>query len=98
MDAAQIAGSEGTQRRPGAVHARPRDPGLRAAVVEVRRGQGAGRPRALRHVRDAVLPGAQHPDRQRRALEFDPMLVKRLRRMRATRQRARSARRLGIRL
>jgi hypothetical protein len=29
------------------------------------------------------------------ALEFDPMLVKRLRRMRATRQRARSARRLG---
>ncbi|MEI7780118.1 MAG: DUF3263 domain-containing protein [Actinomycetes bacterium] len=30
------------------------------------------------------------------ALEFDPMLVKRLRRMRATRQRARSARRLGI--
>jgi Protein of unknown function (DUF3263) len=32
------------------------------------------------------------------ALAFDPMLVKRLRRMRATRQRARSARRLGIRL
>jgi hypothetical protein len=32
------------------------------------------------------------------ALEADPMLVKRLRRMRATRQRARSARRLGIEL
>ena len=32
------------------------------------------------------------------ALETDPMLVKRLRRMRATRQRARSARRLGIEL
>ena len=32
------------------------------------------------------------------ALAFDPMLVKRLRRMRATRQRARSARRLGIRI
>ena len=32
------------------------------------------------------------------ALASDPMLVKRLRRMRATRQRARSARRLGIRL
>jgi len=32
------------------------------------------------------------------ALAFDPMLVKRLRRMRATRQRARSARRLGIEL
>jgi hypothetical protein len=30
------------------------------------------------------------------ALEFDPMLVKRLRRMRASRQRARSARRLGM--
>ena len=32
------------------------------------------------------------------ALASDPMLVKRLRRMRATRQRARSARRLGIRI
>ena len=30
------------------------------------------------------------------ALELDPMLVKRLRRMRASRQRARSARRLGV--
>lgn len=30
------------------------------------------------------------------ALEYDPMLVKRLRRMRASRQRARSARRLGV--
>lgn len=30
------------------------------------------------------------------AMAHDPMLVKRLRRMRATRQRARSARRLGI--
>ncbi len=32
------------------------------------------------------------------ALAFDPMLVKRLRRMRASRQRARSARRLGVEL
>ncbi len=32
------------------------------------------------------------------ALAFDPMLVKRLRRMRAERRRHRSARRLGIRL
>jgi hypothetical protein len=32
------------------------------------------------------------------ALELDPMLVKRLRRMRASRQRARSARRLGIKV
>ena len=32
------------------------------------------------------------------ALRADPMLVKRLRRMRSTRQRARSARRLGIEL
>ena len=30
------------------------------------------------------------------ALAFDPMLVKRLRRMRASRQKARSARRLGV--
>lgn len=30
------------------------------------------------------------------ALAFDPMLIKRMRRMRATRQRARSARRLGV--
>lgn len=30
------------------------------------------------------------------ALDFDPMLVKRLRRMRAERQKARSARRLGM--
>ena len=30
------------------------------------------------------------------ALEHDPMLVKRLRRMRSTRQRARTARRLGV--
>jgi hypothetical protein len=32
------------------------------------------------------------------AIEADPMLVKRLRRLRASRQRARSARRLGIQL
>ena len=36
-------------------------------------------------------------DRQE-ALELDPMLVKRLRRMRASRQRARSARRLGMKV
>ena len=30
------------------------------------------------------------------ALEFDPMLVKRLRRMRASRQRQRAAKRLGV--
>ena len=35
---------------------------------------------------------------QPEALSFDPMLVKRLQRMRAARQRARSARRLGIEL
>ena len=32
------------------------------------------------------------------ALEVDPMLVKRLRRMRASRQRSRSARRLGLKV
>jgi hypothetical protein len=33
---------------------------------------------------------------KRAALEFDPLLVKRLRRVRASRQRARTARRLGV--
>lgn len=33
---------------------------------------------------------------RRESLEFDPLLVKRLRRMRQARQRARSARRLGV--
>jgi len=33
---------------------------------------------------------------RRESLAFDPLLVKRLRRMRQTRQRARSARRLGV--
>ena len=32
------------------------------------------------------------------AMEFDPLLVRRLRRLRATRQRQRSARRLGVQL
>src|SRR3954451_13469805 len=36
-----------------------RDLGVRAAVVEIRGRQGTGDPRALRHVRDALLPGAE---------------------------------------
>ncbi|CAA9250885.1 MAG: FIG00822394: hypothetical protein, partial [uncultured Actinomycetospora sp.] len=39
------------------------DPRVRAPVVEVRGSQGAGHPRALRHVGDAVLPGAQRAGR-----------------------------------
>ncbi|MDD2857488.1 MAG: DUF3263 domain-containing protein [Candidatus Nanopelagicales bacterium] len=35
---------------------------------------------------------------QQAAMELDPMLVKRLRRMRSSRQKARSARRLGVEL
>ena len=41
------------------------------------------------HITNALI---DNPD----ALAFDPMLIKRLSRMRAARQRARSARRLGI--
>ena len=36
--------------------------------------------------------------RQAGAMELDPMLIKRLRRMRSSRQKARSARRLGVEL
>src|SRR3954470_6213121 len=50
-------------RRGTAVSPRPGDPRLRTAVVEVRRRQGAGDPRAVRHVRDPLLPGSQRPDR-----------------------------------
>src|SRR3954469_8446909 len=49
-----------------ALPARPRGPRLRAPVVEVRRGQGAGGPREVRHVLDALLPGAQRADRPAR--------------------------------
>src|SRR5687768_1951761 len=52
-----------TGRWVSAVPAGPRDPGLRAAVVEVRRRQGAGDPRALRHVGHPLLPGPQRADR-----------------------------------
>src|SRR3954453_2111858 len=44
--------------------ARPRDPGVRAPVVEVRRVEGAGHQGALRHELDPVLPGAQRAPRQ----------------------------------
>ncbi|CAA9363723.1 MAG: hypothetical protein AVDCRST_MAG72-2511, partial [uncultured Nocardioidaceae bacterium] len=40
-----------------------RDPRVRAAVVEVRGRQGAGGPREVRHVLDALLPGAERVDR-----------------------------------
>src|SRR3954451_17425949 len=33
-------------------------------MVEVRGGQGAGHPRAVRHVLDPLLPGAQRSDRE----------------------------------
>ena len=46
---------------------------------------------------DALLPGAQRPDRPtRRPSSTTRCSIKRLRRLRASRQRARSARRLGL--
>ena len=66
----ESATEPGPARRPPAgPRARPsraRDPRVRGAVVEVRGRQGAGHPRAVRHVGHAVLPGAQRPDRQAR--------------------------------
>src|SRR3954469_21800679 len=49
-----------------ALVARPGDPRLRASVVEVRRRQGAGDPRAVRHVGHPLLPSAQRSDRPSR--------------------------------
>src|SRR4051812_42314213 len=43
--------------------ARARDARVRAPLVEVRRLEGAGDPRAVRRVRHAVLPAAQHAHR-----------------------------------
>src|SRR5690606_4560505 len=58
-------------RRP-TLRARPPHPRLRTAVVEVRRSQGAGHPRAVRHVGDAVLPASEHPDRPPRGAGVRP--------------------------
>ncbi|CAA9352685.1 MAG: hypothetical protein AVDCRST_MAG36-2078, partial [uncultured Nocardioidaceae bacterium] len=49
-----------------ALRAGPRRARLRAAVVEVRRRQGAGGPREVRDVLDALLPGAQRAHRPSR--------------------------------
>src|SRR3954447_12082187 len=43
--------------------ARPRDPRVRAPVVEVRRREGDRDPRVVRHVGDSVLPGAERSHR-----------------------------------
>src|SRR5688572_4225763 len=51
------------RRGPEPQRPRPRDPRLRTAVVEVRRRHGDRGPGEVRHVVDAVLPGAQRPHR-----------------------------------
>ncbi len=51
-------GMAASLERPGPPH-----PGVRAPVVEVRRGQGAGDPRPVRHERHALLPAAQRTHR-----------------------------------
>ncbi len=83
--------------RPGSLRLterEPRDPGVRASWWKYAGDQGAGDPRRVRlsatryyQVLNALI------DREA-ALAYDPLLVKRLRRMRATRRRTRSARRL----
>jgi Protein of unknown function (DUF3263) len=98
MDAAQIAGSEGQHE---AQQLSTRDREILAFERQWWKYAGA-KEQAVRELFDMSATRyyqvlntlIDSPE----ALAFDPMLVKRLRRMRATRQRARSARRLGIRL
>jgi hypothetical protein len=65
-------------------------------VVEVRRGQGAGDPREVRHVLARYYQVLNALIDRPEALAADPLLVRRLRRLRASRQRQRQARRLGF--
>ena len=66
-------------------------------MVEVRRRQGASPAGQVRHVGYPLLPDTLNVlIDQPAALAQDPLLVKRLRRLRASRQRSRSAKRLGI--
>ena len=96
MDAAQIAGSEGTQ---DAHELSTRDREILAFERQWWKYAGA-KEQAVRELFDMsatryyqVLNTLIDAPA---ALAFDPMLVKRLRRLRSARQRARSARRLGI--
>ena len=57
--APRVRGRRIDARRPG-----PPDPGVRTPVVEVRRRQGAGDPRPVRHERHPVLPAPQRPHRR----------------------------------
>ena len=56
----------GAEATLGPERPRPRDPRVRAAVVEVRRRQGDRGPREVRHVVDPLLPGAQRAHRPAR--------------------------------
>jgi hypothetical protein len=98
MDAAQIAGSEGTHDAP---ELSTRDREILAFERQWWKYAGA-KEQAVRELFDMSATRYYQVLNtlidEPAALAFDPMLVKRLRRMRATRQRARSARRLGIRL
>src|SRR3954453_15613319 len=71
---ARRGGADRVGPRPGSAAQRPRggDAGLQAAVVEVRRSQGSGHPRTVRHVDDPVLPGAEYTDRQARGAGARP--------------------------
>ena len=62
MDAANALHGHAA-RAAGPERPRPRDPRVRAPVVEVRRRQGDRGPREVRHVVDPLLPGPQRADR-----------------------------------
>ncbi|NKV84335.1 DUF3263 domain-containing protein [Rhodococcus hoagii] len=63
---------------------------------EVRGGQGRGHQGTLRDVGHRYYQVLNALVDRPEALAADPMLVKRLRRLRASRQKARAARRLGF--
>jgi hypothetical protein len=105
MDAAEVLGAAGPAGAGGAAGTRPSD-GLTVREREILSFErqwwkyAGAKEQAIRdlfgmsatryyQVLNALI---DRPD----ALAADPMLVKRLRRLRASRQRARSARRLGI--
>ena len=99
MDAAKAAGAEGVSGEPQADGLSERDREILAFERQWWKYAGA-KEQAIKDLFDMSATRYYQVlnaliDRPE-ALAFDPMLVKRLRRLRAARQRARSARRLGL--
>ena len=89
MDAANIATSDEAARAGGGAVVRVTSRSWRSSGCGGgTRGQGTGDPREVRHVaRRATTRCSTHCIDRPAALAFDPLLVKRLRRLRAARQR-----------